>query len=245
MSHILAVDDQSIIRALLHEALTRSGHEVTLACSGLEAIRLCQKQCYDLVILDYRMPGMNGLEMVEYLKGRVRFVLHTSDYNNRDIRLQAMRLGALGVIAKISDISAFQRSVDAFLNESVSRREPVPFYRFPFIHNTGECSDSGRWLAEDVDYGTACAKGREYAAYLALYLNDNPSLAGSNIITQIATDMRFADDTPAKGYRVGFFSFLEMMVYQFSCDHDVCHYLDSINEAYALAERARGEEDKS
>lgn len=245
MSYILAVDDQRIIRELLREALTRLGHRVTLACSGMEAITLCRKHSYDLLILDYRMPDMNGLEVVQCLKRRARFILHTSDYDNWDIQLQAMRLGALGVIAKISDISVFQSSIDVFLNESGSRRMSVPLDRFPFVQSTGKCTDRSQWLAEDVDYGTACAKGREYAAYMALYLKANPSLAGSNILSQIATDMEFADDTGAKGYRVGFFSFLEMMIYRFSYDHDVSSYLDRINEVYTAAEMARGQEGKS
>ena len=116
MSYILAVDDQRVIRELLREVLTGLGHRVTLACNGIEAITLCRKYSYDLLILDYRMPDMDGLEVVQCLKGRVRFVLHTSDYDNRDIQLKAMRLGALGVIAKISDISVFQSSIGAFLN---------------------------------------------------------------------------------------------------------------------------------
>jgi CheY-like chemotaxis protein len=114
MSNILAVDDQSIIRVLMREALTRLGHRVTLACSGTEAIRLCLKHRYDLVILDYKMPDMSGLEVVELLKGRVRVILHTSDYDNWTLQLQAICSGAFGVIAKISNISAFQRSVNAF-----------------------------------------------------------------------------------------------------------------------------------
>ncbi len=116
MSYILAVDDQRIIRLLLCEALTRLGHRVTLACGGMEAITLCRKHSYDLLILDYRMPDMNGLEVVQCLRGCARFVLHTSDYDKGDIQLKAMRLGALGVIAKISDISVFQSSIGAFLN---------------------------------------------------------------------------------------------------------------------------------
>jgi CheY-like chemotaxis protein len=97
------------------------GHSVTLACSGIEAIKHCQKHSYDLIILDNIMPGMTGLEVVQYLKEGTQFVLHTSDYSNRRIRLQAMRLGAMGVIAKISGISAFQSSISPFLNQAESR----------------------------------------------------------------------------------------------------------------------------
>ena len=116
--------------------------------------------------------------------------------------------------------------------------------RFSFVQSADKYTDRSEWLAEDVDYGAACAKGREYAAYMALYLKANPSLAGSNIISQIATDLEFADGSGAKGYRVGFFSFLEMMIYQFSCAHDVYSYLDRINDVYTAAGVARGKEGK-
>lgn len=245
MSHILAVDDQRIIRELLLVALTRLGHRVTLACSGMEAITLCRKHSYDLLILDYRMPDLTGLEVVQCLKGRVRCILHTSDYDNWDIQLQAIRLGILGVIAKISNLSAFQCSIDAFLNEADSSKMRVPVDRFPFVQRTSMRTDRSRWLAEEYGYGAACAKGREYAAYIALYLKANPSFAGSNIISKITQEMEFSDDSDSKGYRVGFFSFLEMMVQKFSRDHDVCSYLDRINNVYAATEMAREQEGKS
>lgn len=229
----------------MHEALTRLGHQVTLACSGMEAIKLCRKHRYDLLILDYRMPDMDGLEVAQHFNGNERFILHTSDYDNREIALQAMRLGALGVIAKISDIAGFQSSIGAFLNKLDSRWMGRSLERFPFDQSSGKCSNNNQWLAEDVDYATACAKGREYAANTALYLKANPSLVGSNIISQIASDMAFADDYSAKGYRVGFFSFLEMMIYEFSCDHNVSAYLDRINEVYTAAKMARGQKGKS
>ncbi|MCU7936155.1 MAG: hypothetical protein KZQ99_14970 [Candidatus Thiodiazotropha sp. (ex Dulcina madagascariensis)] len=93
-----------------------------------------------------------------------------------------------------------------------------------------------------MDYGTACAKGREYATHVALYLKANPPLVGSNIISQIVADIEFADDSDARGYRVGFFSFLEMMVYRFSCDHDVWSYYNRISEVYTTVKEAREQE---
>ncbi|MEJ2622918.1 MAG: response regulator [Candidatus Thiodiazotropha sp.] len=125
MSDILVVDDQGVIRILVQEVLISMGHCVAQACSGIEAISNCRMYNYDLIILDYQMPDMNGLEVVQHLKQGTPFVLHTSDYNNKHIQLQAMRLGAMGVIAKISGVSAFQRSISPFLNQLESKQQVV------------------------------------------------------------------------------------------------------------------------
>lgn len=59
------------------------------------------------------------------------------------------------------------------------------------------------WCVQPTnDYAEACAKGREYAATLALYLRDNPGSAG--LFARVITAMDHADTSPTKGYRVGF-----------------------------------------
>jgi hypothetical protein len=72
--------------------------------------------------------------------------------------------------------------------------------------------------------------------------NADPSIVGSNIINQMASDMMVVNGTGAKGCRVGFFSFLEMMIYRLSCDHDVSRYLDHVNGVYMAVQRAREDE---
>jgi hypothetical protein len=99
------------------------------------------------------------------------------------------------------------------------------------------CTQESISLDENVDYGTACAEGRKYATSIALYLKANPSLVGSNIISGIIEDMAAVKGSGAKGYRVGFCAFLEIMVYRFCCDHDACQYYASVDEAYRQVRR--------
>lgn len=117
MSDILVVDDQRVIRHLLFQVLSGMGHKVTLACNGLEALALCEAHRYDLIVLDHRMPGMDGLEVARHLSKSVRFILHTSDFGDRDITIAAMKLGAMGVVPKINNITAYGRELERFLEK--------------------------------------------------------------------------------------------------------------------------------
>jgi CheY-like chemotaxis protein len=60
---ILLVDDEAEIRRLLARRLSRRGYAVTAASDGNQALALLAEDAYDLAILDFMMPGMNGLEL--------------------------------------------------------------------------------------------------------------------------------------------------------------------------------------
>jgi len=68
MKHILLVDDEDNILVLFEDELTEAGYRVTTAGSGPEALRLLEQDVPDLVILDIRMPGMHGVEVLEKIR---------------------------------------------------------------------------------------------------------------------------------------------------------------------------------
>ncbi|MEM7615906.1 MAG: response regulator [Pseudomonadota bacterium] len=65
MSTVLAVDDTRALRAMLADCLKKGGHEVILACDGVEALDQLRKHKPDMVITDLNMPRMNGLDFIE------------------------------------------------------------------------------------------------------------------------------------------------------------------------------------
>ncbi len=67
-SKVLLVDDQLVNLELGESMLTSSGHEVVCAQSGIEAVELVQKEEFDLVILDIKMPKMNGYETAREMR---------------------------------------------------------------------------------------------------------------------------------------------------------------------------------
>ncbi len=68
MALILVIDDEELIRKLAERALRLSGHEVLTACDGREGVDLFQRQHFDLVVTDVRMPGMGGPDVIKAIR---------------------------------------------------------------------------------------------------------------------------------------------------------------------------------
>lgn len=84
MSAILLVDDDSSVLLTLSIALRRCGHEVTVAGNGQQALDYVQRQKFDAMISDIRMPGMSGLELaaiVQNLESPPRIILTSAHYD--------------------------------------------------------------------------------------------------------------------------------------------------------------------
>jgi len=65
---VLVVDDEAMICSLLNEFLTLEGYQVAIACSGEEALSYAEREKPHIVLLDIRMPGMNGLDVLARIK---------------------------------------------------------------------------------------------------------------------------------------------------------------------------------
>ena len=68
MAHILIVDDDTLVRQLLHMVLGQLGHDVIEAKSGREGLQLYRARPIDMVITDIQMPEMDGLEMIQEIR---------------------------------------------------------------------------------------------------------------------------------------------------------------------------------
>jgi len=65
VARILVIDDEKSIRNTLQEVLEYENHKVDLAINGNEALELFDKGEYDVVFCDIKMPGMDGIEVLE------------------------------------------------------------------------------------------------------------------------------------------------------------------------------------
>jgi len=104
---VLVVDDEQSICMLLHDVLARFGHRVETLQDARLAIDLCSKRKFDLVFLDIRMPGMNGLDALKALKELcpdATYVMITGFAQN-DVVEECMNSGASACLGKPFSIS--------------------------------------------------------------------------------------------------------------------------------------------
>src|SRR5579863_6514042 len=101
---VLIVDDDEIARDLLSEALSGTGYEVTAACNGIEALEALRTGVYRIVISDWEMPEMNGLELCRRIRERhfssyVYIILVTSRDGSDNV-VEGLNAGADDFISK-------------------------------------------------------------------------------------------------------------------------------------------------
>lgn len=102
---ILIVDDELIVRESLGGWLERDGHKVDKAASGEEALEKCQKTRYDILLLDIKMEGMSGLEVLKKVKENdpdLSVVMITA-YGSIPSAIEAMKNGAHEYLLKPFD----------------------------------------------------------------------------------------------------------------------------------------------
>ncbi|GAE27886.1 sporulation initiation phosphotransferase [Halalkalibacter wakoensis JCM 9140] len=106
MKKILVVDDQYGIRVLLCEILQKDGYKMFDAANGVQALKIVEQDTPDLVLLDMKIPGMDGLEILKRIKEdhpHVDVIMMTA-YGELNLINEAMSLGAITHFAKPFDI---------------------------------------------------------------------------------------------------------------------------------------------
>ncbi|BEH10995.1 MULTISPECIES: nitrogen fixation sigma-54 dependent transcriptional regulator GnfM [Geobacter] len=121
LNRILVADDEESMRWVLSKALRKKGFTVDLARDGEEALHLIQSNEYDLAILDIKMPGFTGLELldkVRELKHDLLMVIMTAEASMKNA-VEAMKRGAYDYITKPFDLDV----IDAIIEKVNKARE--------------------------------------------------------------------------------------------------------------------------
>jgi DNA-binding NtrC family response regulator len=204
--NLLIVDDEESIGWGLRRLAADEGHAATVASSAEEAIELARKQPFELILLDVRLPGADGLSAMRQLKSlqpQTPIVVMTA-FGNLSTAVEAIRNGAFDYVVKPFDIeqaasvmrrALSQRAAPAPSTTPASR-EPEElvgaspamqevFKRIALVAPTnvavlvtGESGTGKELVARAIHRHSACAAGPLVAIHLAAL---NPSLVESEL----------------------------------------------------------------
>jgi Response regulator containing CheY-like receiver, AAA-type ATPase, and DNA-binding domains len=102
MYNILIIDDEKNIRMMLEKCLESEGYGVTTAEDGFKGIELSQSSKYDIILLDMKMPGLSGIDVLGKLKetNHAIPVIMMTAYGTIESAVEAMKLGVADYIRK-------------------------------------------------------------------------------------------------------------------------------------------------
>ena len=108
--HIVVVEDEAPLRRLLHKRLSRKGSLVDAYASAEEALSAVEQTPYDIALVDIRLPGMDGIELLKRIKGHDPHceVIVLTGHGTIDSAISAMKLGAYDYLTKPCKLSELE-----------------------------------------------------------------------------------------------------------------------------------------
>ena len=123
IARILVVDDEADFRMMLDSLLTSEGHSVSTAEDGVAAINQLQEKTFDVVLLDVRMPRVDGIEVLNFIKQNfidIQVIMLTAVTDVR-LAVNCMKLGAFYYLAKPYSVD----ELFSLLNNAIEKRSLV------------------------------------------------------------------------------------------------------------------------
>lgn len=124
--HILIIDDEAGLRRMMARVLQHAGYEVTTAANGQEGLALASEYTFDLIYLDIRMPGLNGLEVLKIIHTKypdLPVVLFTAQPDLHSA-VGALRHGAADYLLKpLKPQSVIDHTVAILVSKQEERRK--------------------------------------------------------------------------------------------------------------------------
>ena len=114
---ILIVEDETIMRESLRDWLTEGGYHVEIAKDGEEGLKAIAEQDFDVVLLDLKLPGKDGIQVLREaraLRPQLKVIIITA-YPSVPTAIQAMKGGAVDYLPKPIDLNDLQKLIDGTL----------------------------------------------------------------------------------------------------------------------------------
>lgn len=194
MYRILVVDDEERIREIIRKYAAFEGHEVTQASDGMEAVEICKKQDFDIIVLDVMMPELDGFSACrEIRKYRQTPVLMLSARGEEYDRIHGFELGIDDYVVKPFSPKELMMRINAIIKRSGHREEEPEQTKKDIINFGGLSVDfTGRIVC--VDGVRADMAPKEYDLFFYLVKNRNIALTREKLISDVWGYDFYGDD---------------------------------------------------
>ena len=185
-SRLLAIEDDPVLGAYLHEQLLRCGFDVVWCQNGQEGLALARQEPFDVVLMDILLPGMNGLQVLTQLRQTHALpVILMSALGAEADRISGFQLGADDYLPKPFSMAELRVRIQAILRRVALDRMPRPT---PVADSAP--ADSGLFVDEDagdVRYGLQWAglTRSEYRLLETLQRNPDEVLSKAFLYQQV------------------------------------------------------------
>ena len=127
MERIMVVDDEKSMRDFLSIMLEKEGYTVSIASDGTEAKHLIETDLVDLVVADIKMPEINGIELLEYIRqvSPETIVIMITAYASTETAIQALKLGAYDYISKPFNVDEIKIIIEKALEKKRLKEENI------------------------------------------------------------------------------------------------------------------------
>lgn len=124
MKKILIVEDDKLINQMLKELLTQNQYQVCSAFSGTEALLRLEKEGYDLILLDYMLPGMDGKEVLKEIrkKNTIPIILLTAK-DEIETKIDLLKSGADDYITKPFNNEELLARMEVVIRRNIPQKE--------------------------------------------------------------------------------------------------------------------------
>ena len=193
MYKILTVDDEERIRALIRKYAEFEGHEVTEAVDGMEAIKLCREQDFDIIIMDIMMPELDGFSACrEIRKFKQTPIIMLSARGEEYDKINGFELGIDDYVVKPFSPKELMLRIDAVMKRS-SHKTDAPETQNEIVEIGGLKADITARLVY-VDGKRVDMSPKEYDLFFYMLKNRNIALSREKLICEVWGYDFYGDD---------------------------------------------------
>lgn len=189
MYHILVVDDESRIRSIIRKYAEFEGHQVTEAGDGMEAVLLCRKNQYDMIIMDIMMPELDGFSACREIRKIANTpIIMLSARGEEYDRINGFEVGVDDYVTKPFSPKELMLRVDAIMKRMSRAADPLRNQAKPNViiemDNGGLKADVTARLVM-IDDKRVDMSPKEYDLFFYLLSNRNIALSREKLLCEV------------------------------------------------------------